>query len=454
MLKSLYALSMVIMDKHVIFEGLKLYKRADMMGATFYCDFTYGGRQLRRSMRTTLLPVAIQRAVDLYNRFQAGEGDRTAEKVVRKPSFATAAKSFLQSVESHSDYANKETVVRRFFVPFFGDELGRTIDAVTQNDIAAYLEWRRTYHSRPRQSEQVAYDRNGKRILAKRQTYGEPAGKTLNRENIALRQLLDHAATKGWLKKADVPTVPAMKQKKNRREAISPTDYERMISVAQERVQNAPDERQRYQRTVLRDFIIVVRHTGLRPHEAFALTWADVRITDRVLRVRGGKTGRRDVALIDDDVVEHLRAIRKRHTEAQLGKLDPSTAIFAGFDGTPTGSVKKSFENLILACGFGHAVAEDYCPYSLRHLFATDMVGRGCVDGVLAKLMGTSRRMLDHFYDQSTVEMARRWVEERERAGRHLRRPGGEDELKLLDPDLDDRRLVLGKDGIIRVQAA
>ncbi|MET4699793.1 integrase [Constrictibacter sp. MBR-5] len=442
------------MKKHVIFPGLQLYTRADMIGDSLYCYFKYGRKPVRRSMGTADLGIAIQRAVDLYNRFQAGEGDRVAEKAVRKPSFASAAQSFLKSVASHSDYANKETVVRRFFVPFFGEELGRTIDAVTQGDIAAYLEWRRTYHSRPRQSEQVAYDRNGKRILAKRQTYGEPTGKTLNRENIALRQLLDHAATKGWLKKADVPTVPAMKQKKNRREAISPTDYERMISVAQERVQNAPDERQRYQRTVLRDFIIVVRHTGLRPHEAFGLTWADVRIADRVLRVRGGKTGRRDVALIDDDVVEHLLAIRKRHTDAQEGKLDPSTAIFTGFDGTPTGSVKKSFENLIAACQFGHAVADDYCPYSLRHLFATDMVGRGCVDGVLAKLMGTSRRMLDHFYDQSTVEMARRWVEERERAGRHLRRLGEADELRLLDPDLDDRRIVLGPDGVLRVEAA
>src|SRR3546814_20538179 len=118
-------------------------------------------------METADLRVAIQRAVDRYNRVQAGEGDRAAEKVVRKPSFATAAKSFLQSVESHSDYANKETVVRRFFVPFFGDELGRTIDAVTQNDIAAYLEWRRSYHSRPRQSEQVAYNRSEERRAGK-----------------------------------------------------------------------------------------------------------------------------------------------------------------------------------------------------------------------------------------------------------------------------------------------
>jgi L-fucose isomerase-like protein len=68
--------------------------------------------------------------------------------------------------------------------------------------------------------------------------------------------------------------------------------------------------------------------------------------------------------------------------------------------------------------------------------------------------MGTSRRMLDHFYDQSTVEMARRWVEERERAGRHLRRLGEADELRLLDPDLDDRRIVLGPDGVLRVEAA
>jgi len=454
MLKSLYALSMVIMDKHVIFEGLKLYKRADMMGATFYCDFTYGGRQLRRSMRTTLLPVAIQRAVDLYNRFQAGEGDRAAERVVRKPSFATAAKSFLQSVESHSDYANKETVVRRFFVPFFGDELGRTIDAVTQNDIAAYLEWRRSYHSRPRQSEQVAYNRHGKRILAKRQTYGEPTGKTLNRENIALRQLLDHAATKGWLKKADVPTVPAMKQKKNRRRAFAPSDYDRMCRVAQERIDTAPDDRQRHQRTVLLDIIIIIRFTGLRPGEAYDLTWADIHMEGRYVHVTKGKTGPRDVALLDDEVVDRLREIRKRHTAAQGGKLDPATPLFIGFTGSPTGDVKNSFGKLLEACRFEHSTAKDYCQYSLRHLYATDLVGRGCQDGILAKLMGTSRRMIQEFYDHATVEMARRWVEERERGGRHLRRPAEDHELKLLDPALDNRLLVMGEDGLLRIEVA
>jgi site-specific recombinase XerD len=442
-----------IVKKHVIFPGLQLYTRADMIGDSIYCYFKHGRRAVRRSMETADLGVAIQRAVDLYNRFQAGEGDR-AEKVMRKPSFNAVAKSFLESVRSHSDYANKETVVRRFFVPFFDGELGRTIDAVTQSDIAAYLEWRRTYHSRPRQSEQVAYDRNGKRILAKRQTYGEPTGKTLNRENIALRQLLDHAVTKGWLKKADVPTVPAMKQKKNRRRAFSPSDYDRMCRVAQERIDAVADARQRHQRTVLLDFLIVVRFTGLRPHEAYGLTWADVHMEDRFLHVAGGKTGERDVALLDDEVVDRLHEIRKRHTKQQGGKLDPATSVFAGFTGKPTGDVKKAFGTLLKACSFQHSTAKDYCQYSLRHLYATDLVGRGCQDGILAKLMGTSREMIQDFYDHATVEMARRWVEERERAGRHLRRPGESDELRLLDPDLDDRRIVLGADGALRVEAA
>ena len=62
--------------------------------------------------------------------------------------------------------------------------------------------------------------------------------------------------------------------------------------------------------------------------------------------------------------------------------------------------------------------------------------------------------MIQDFYDHATVEMARRWVEERERAGRHLRRPGEADQLKLLDPDLDDRRIVLGADGVLRVEVA
>jgi len=245
-----------------------------------------------------------------------------------------------------------------------------------------------------------------------------------------------------------------MKQKKNRRRAFSPSDYDRMCRVGQERVDAAPDDRQRHQRTVLLDFLIIVRFTGLRPHEAYGLTWADVHMEDRFLHVAGGKTGARDVALLDDEVVDRLHAIRKRHIAMQGGKVDPATSVFAGFTGKPTGDVKKAFGTLMQACRFQHSTAKDYCQYSLRHLYATDLVGRGCQDGILAKLMGTSREMIQDFYDHATVETARRWVEERERAGRHLRRPGEHDELNLLDSELDDRVLVLGEDGLLRVEAA
>jgi site-specific recombinase XerD len=175
---------------------------------------------------------------------------------------------------------------------------------------------------------------------------------------------------------------------------------------------------------------------------------------DRFLNVAEGKTGERDVALLDDEVVDRLDQIRKRHTAAQGGKLDPTTSVFVGFSGAPTGDVKKAFGTLLKACAFQHSTAKDYCQYSLRHLYATDLVGRGCQDGILAKLMGTSREMIQDFYDHATVAMAKKWVEERERAGRHLRRPGEDDELKLLDPDLDNRLLVMGKDGLLRVEVA
>src|SRR5690606_4367892 len=143
-----------------------------------------------------------------------------------------------------------------------------------------------------------------------------------------------------------------MKQKKNRRRAFSPSDYDRMCQVAQERIDAAPDDRQRHQRTVLLDFLIVVRFSGLRPHEAYGLTWANVNMEEQVLHVTGGKTGEREVALLDDEAIDRLKLIRRRHTRQQGGCLDHTTSLFAGFTGEPTRDVKKAFGTLLRACNF------------------------------------------------------------------------------------------------------
>src|SRR3546814_20250115 len=99
---------------------------------------------------------------------------------------------------------------------------------------------------------------------------------------------------------------------------------------------------------------------------------------DRFLHVAEGKTGERDVALLDDEVVDRLHEIRKRHTALQGGELDPATSVFVGFNGAPTGDVKNSFGKRLKACRFEHSRAKDYCQYSLRHLYETDLVGRSC----------------------------------------------------------------------------
>lgn len=397
------------MDEHPIFDGLKIYRRDELKRGSWYCYFIHDGQMIRRSMRTSDRGKAITAAVELYQRFQNGELE---PQEVQRVSFEAAARSFLESVERHTDYANKATVVRRFLVPFFHAERKLVaIHAIKQADVDAYLEWRRDYHDDPaRLPQKMAYERGGKRIIAKRQRYGPPTANTLNREGIALRQLLDHAAKQGWLRADRVPVVPHLKVTRNRREAFSHPDYARLCQMAEKRVQEAPDPRQRHQRTVLLDFIILLRHTGLRPHEAYNLRWGDVRLDEKVLRVRGGKTGRRDVALLDGEAVERLRAIRRRHEKAR--EVTAESPVFADMDGNATASVKKSFAKLVEACRFDHEAANGYCPYSLRHLFATDMVARGLKDGILARIMGTSRRMLDGFYDQSTVAMAREWLEQ------------------------------------------
>lgn len=396
------------MDERRIFKDLKIRRRDGVIGEFWYCYFLHEGKPVRRSMRTADEDAAVAKAIDLYRRYRDGK----VQEVARTVSFETVAQRFLESKEASSDFANKEAAVRRFFVPFFHKERRLPgMHAITQADVDDYIEWRRCFHDDPdAKPRQVAYDRRGKRILARRQRYGAPANNTINRENIGLRQLLAFAVQQRWLPPDKCPKVPLLKAKANRREAITHRDYARLVSMAAKRIEEVTDPRQKHQRTVLLDFLITARHTGLRPGEAFSLTWGDVRLDEKQLDVRHGKTGRRKVPLLDQDVLERLWQIRRRHE--QNGEVDTDAPVFADIEGQPTKSVKRSFARLIDACRFEHHAAKDYSLYSLRHLYATHWIALHMPRDLVGRLMGTSEKMLRLHYDHNTVELARAWLDQ------------------------------------------
>ena len=161
------------------------------------------------------------------------------------------------------------------------------------------------------------------------------------------------------------------------------------------------------------DYIVTVSYTGLRPHEAHGLVWQDIDLNTRLMRVRKGKTGHRMVAMTDQPLLDHLSDMLSRRIESAGDKFNDSQLIFADVDGNPVKSFKTAFEGLVKACGFKSPDGRKYSFYSLRHHRATSMIEDDVPDGMVVKNLGTSRKMLDRFYDRTSAHTLLKWSDQK-----------------------------------------
>lgn len=158
-------------------------------------------------------------------------------------------------------------------------------------------------------------------------------------------------------------------------------------------------------------------HTGLRNQELLALRWEDVDFERATLHVRracvwinagfkkyGPPKTRKSKRLIPLDG-EHIRLL-KTHRENQKTWVEgrrrqglpyyDEGLIFATRDGrTPAMSIPRhTFRAMLRRAGINRKIRW----YDLRHTYATYMIDMGCNLIYLAKLMGTSVKLLEDTY--------------------------------------------------------
>ncbi|MBO4335818.1 MAG: site-specific integrase, partial [Desulfovibrio sp.] len=157
-------------------------------------------------------------------------------------------------------------------------------------------------------------------------------------------------------------------------------DYEKFVPPTplelQKMIENAPPHLQRV--------IIIGSQLGARvgPCELFQLTWADVDLNQRILRVHGSKKNK-NAPWREVPIRGSLVPIFERWQEEDL---KAGTQYLISHKGKPTQTIKTAWKKTLQRAGITRRIR----PYDLRHAFATEAIAAGVDIGTVARLMGHS----------------------------------------------------------------
>jgi integrase len=142
------------------------------------------------------------------------------------------------------------------------------------------------------------------------------------------------------------------------------------------RAYSAPAPGTAYTRHRDATLLSVMAYAGLRPHEAWILTWSDLR--ERTLLVYSPKTDHTRTVRLLAPLADDLRRFKMAS-----GRPDDDALIFPGPDGrawsrtTYANWRRRTLDRLLRDADFPHA-----SPYALRHSFASLLIYEGSVGGL------------------------------------------------------------------------
>lgn len=281
--------------------------------------------------------------------------------------------------------------VRRYLKPYFGK---KKVGQIKQADLDDYREWRDVYWT------------EGAGKGARHKHSKTPTTNTIRQENSCLRMILKRASELGHLRWETLErfTWTGEQAGKNRREHFAEHEWKQLTDFMRRKewLENRHTRVAR-DRKLLRDYVLVMKNTGMRVGEQRYLRWRDIqerkdrRGNSYWVCMVDGKQGKRTVVCNDG-------------TERYFERIKELT----GFDGKDDwvwakqdGSLKKDFGNgfrSLLRTVFGDN--ETRTLYSIRHTYATlKIINEGLNVKILAEQMGTSVNMLDKHYGHVDAEI-------------------------------------------------
>lgn len=315
----------------------------------------------------------------------------------------------------------------RYFLPFFGK---KTVGELNDALMAQYWTWRVNYWVTGDGVEKLAQVAKPARLVRRRPAskLGNvakiPAQKTLDMERTTLGQVLGWAHRNGMINRLPEIKPPKVKtdHSVDRRPAFELEEWRKLYdfmrgwakegeTVEGEAPRVGPHELHRWQRQLVRNYVLFMASSGLRPNEARQLRWRDVvehKDENGALNViihvsPNTKTGQRQcIPLL------YATKILDRIKEASF-KTEPDDLIFCDRKGNPIENFGKTFQQLLIKSGLlKDRFGKNRTIYSLRHTYATFRIAYGKANvQFLARNMGTSpATIFKHYNHVTNIQMA------------------------------------------------
>ncbi len=327
----------------------------------YICEFVYQGKRFQESTGATTKTVAKEyekrRKAELE---RAAAGLPTEQKAKRIRTVNDVVKPYLEAYKLN--HRPKSYLFAQGRLAHVKKALGNVVlSDLTDDSILEYI--------RKRQAE-------------------KRSGRTINMEVGELSRAIGRTWRELW------PRVKKLEERKDVGRALSAEEQKRLL-----------DSVQKYSTPHLRTLIPLLLLTGMRAGEAMSLTWGQVDLMNRALRVGRAKsangTGR--VIPINDDLATTLAAHYARFNE-DFGEPLPEHYVFPWGSPLPTdpsrpvSDVKHGWETV-------RDLAKVSCRlHDLRHTFATRLAENGVSESTMLALMGhMSRAMLERY---SHIRMA------------------------------------------------
>jgi len=376
-------------EKHPILDGAAKVVRTTKSGGFWSLSYwiTEESKYLRKSLHTRNLEEAKELGREKY--FEIKADIKSGNKIFSK----TAEQLVNDFIKHKKDEADAEIIthervetirisLNKWFLKYVGHK--KRLEKITRNDFKTYFVWRR---------KQAPSVKNA----------------TLTNERALISSLFKYGIENGYLKHDQKPIFSKLNLKKSsieRRDDFDMDEWERMFRSFRRWVSKSDHEKEKEQRKFIKDQIIILANTGLRPGEVRKLKWGMIKTyksnqlnerrenqTHVEIQVpHDTKTGARTAIGRRGDVFERIKKYSK-HTKRD-------DWIFCNNEtGEPIHKkvYYKQWASLMKESGLDE-LNKNVSYYSLRHTYITFRLLAETNPFFLAQNVGTSLKMIENHY--------------------------------------------------------
>lgn len=386
------------------FEGYNISKRGNSWH--LYIGTGLTGKPIRQSLNTYDKDVAIRRAREIYSELQA-----EYDTGMGKHSFQVNAEDFIATTNNpqHREYMN------RCFIPYFGDKIGnkakiKDINKLTNLDLIKYVEYRRTIMS----------SKTNKPV--------KPT--TIIRENNTLRSFFNWCYTTGRIsKQLKLPTIrskeniydengnPVFEDLSGKRNAFTSEEVEKIFTTLLQEIKKEVNRHTKRRKLLLYYYISILYETGIRPVELRNLTWSHYQASfgegGLFNEVYSRKQNNKRSIALSPRIVKMLNKLKARQKhfcelhdiefnedEINIISICNSNNETKHYEIKAVRELDNGFRRLLDRCNIAHTNTKVL--YSYRHSYISALVQNETPTINIAKQCGTSVKMIEQYYDQSS----------------------------------------------------